>query len=584
MKKILLILLSCVTLLSIGLIGNYYLNNAKGELSYPSFLEAVNDGQVETVILSENSSDFKATLINDSTSYTVPNPKTENFTEYLLLHNITVKNGSDTTLGTVFKLLLVGGIAAAIFFYTRNGGSNNNLIKNVNKKNWKNLFSKNNSKTNIPTDTVKLDNVAGNAEAKSMVEDIITFIKDPDKYAAVGARMPKGLLLYGPPGTGKTLMAKAIAGEAGVPFYAMSGSDFVQMYVGVGASRIRNLFNKAKKNEKAVIFIDEIDAIGKKRARNVSASNDERDQTLNALLTEMSGFHDNQGIIVIGATNRLDTLDEALLRPGRFDRHIEIGLPDINARKHILSLYANKKPLADDVDLKELAKSTVYFSGAMLENLINEAAINAANQLEPVIRREHIDKAFYTVIAGAPKTDRSYITELDRRITAYHEAGHALATTLLLPEHFISRVTIIPSVKGAGGFNLSIPKDTMFQTRRQLMANIKVLLAGRAAEELIFGAEDITTGASNDILKASRMLADYLDKYGMDSDLGLFSVEALEEGHDSRLISKCRTLMNTSYEETRKLLEENLSLLEKITSELLEKESLSGSDLERICA
>lgn len=584
MKKILLILLSCVTLLSIGLIGNYYLNNAKGELSYPSFLEAVNDGQVETVILSENSSDFKATLINDSTSYTVPNPKTENFTEYLLLHNITVKNGSDTTLGTVFKLLLVGGIAAAIFFYTRNGGSNNNLIKNVNKKNWKNLFSKNNSKTNIPTDTVKLDNVAGNAEAKSMVEDIITFIKDPDKYAAVGARMPKGLLLYGPPGTGKTLMAKAIAGEAGVPFYAMSGSDFVQMYVGVGASRIRNLFNKAKKNEKAVIFIDEIDAIGKKRARNVSASNDERDQTLNALLTEMSGFHDNQGIIVIGATNRLDTLDEALLRPGRFDRHIEIGLPDINARKHILSLYANKKPLADDVDLKELAKSTVYFSGAMLENLINEAAINAANQLEPVIRREHIDKAFYTVIAGAPKTDRSYITELDRRITAYHEAGHALATTLLLPEHFISRVTIIPSVKGAGGFNLSIPKDTMFQTRRQLMANIKVLLAGRAAEELIFGAEDITTGASNDILKASRMLADYLDKYGMDSDLGLFSVEALEEGHDSRLINKCRTLMNTSYEETRKLLEENLSLLEKITSELLEKESLSGSDLERICA
>ena len=485
---------------------------------------------------------------------------------------------------TLLKILLIGGIAVLIILFGRSGGNAGNLIKNANKKNLKSLFNSKKSNQLQEASVITLAQVAGNVEAKSMVGDIITFIKEPEKYSAVGARMPKGLLLYGPPGTGKTLMAKAIAGEAGVPFYAMSGSDFVQMYVGVGASRIRNLFNKAKKSERAVIFIDEIDAIGKRRARNASASNDERDQTLNALLTEMSGFHDNQGIIVIGATNRLDTLDEALLRPGRFDRHIEIGLPDVNARQHILSLYAKKKPLSDDVNLEAVAKSTVCFSGAMLENLMNEAAIMAANSMDNVIRNEHIDKAFYTVIAGAPKTDRSYITDQERKITAYHEAGHALATTLLLPDHYISKVTIIPSVRGAGGFNLSIPKDTMFQSQRQLKSSIQVLLAGRVAEELIFGSDEITTGASNDIQKASKMIVDYLDKYGMDSEMGLFSVEALEEGHDSKLLEKCRTVMNQSYDEIRSLMKDNLPLLEKITQALLEKESINGSDIDRICA
>jgi cell division protease FtsH len=572
MKKIILIVLSCLILLSIGLTANHYLNKKEIELSYPSFLEAVEQKQVEEVVFQKDGNNFEVKLNNKDNLYTVPNPKTENFTEYLLLNGVAVEYGKEDSVATVLKVLLIGIIFGGIFLFIRNGGNTNNLVRDANKK----------KKT--ASTPITLSQVAGNTEAKSMVEDIIAFIKDPEKYSSVGARMPKGLLLYGPPGTGKTLMAKAIAGEANVPFYAMSGSDFVQMYVGVGASRIRNLFNKAKKSEKAVIFIDEIDAIGKKRARNASASNDERDQTLNALLTEMSGFHDNQGIIVIGATNRLDTLDEALLRPGRFDRHIEIGLPDVNARKHILSLYAKKKPMSDDVDLEDLAKSTVYFSGAMLENLLNEAAINAANDKEPVIRKDHIEKAFYTVIAGAPKTDRSYITDRDRKITAYHEAGHALATTLLLPEHFISKVTIIPSVRGAGGFNLSIPKDTMFQTQRQIKANIQVLLAGRAAEELIFGSEEITTGASNDIQKASQMIVDYLNKFGMDSEMGLFSTEVLDESHDSQLVAKCRTLMNGLYEDTRKLVETNLSLLENITQELLENESLTGQDIERICA
>ncbi len=570
MKKYILILLSCILFLGGGMIGNHYLKKEKIELSYPSFLEAVEQKQVEEVVLEDNKNTFQAILKeNPDLSYTVPNPHTENFTEFLLIHGIIVSYGQNNVINTIVKIVFVGAIIGAVVWYIRRGNTASNLIKNSNKK-------------EKAENAITLSEVAGNAEAKSMVQDVIEFIKHPEKYSAIGARMPRGLLFYGPPGTGKTLMAKAIAGEAKVPFYAMSGSDFVQMYVGVGASRVRSLFQKAKKNEKAVIFIDEIDAIGKKRARSVSASNDERDQTLNALLTEMSGFHDNSGIIVIGATNRLDTLDEALLRPGRFDRQIEIGLPDIHARKHILSLYAGKKPFSDDVSLEELARQTVCFSGAMLENLINEAAIIAANDKKSVIHRDHIDKAFYTVIAGAPKMDRSYITERDRKITAYHEAGHALVTSLLLPEHYISKVTIIPSVRGAGGFNLSIPKDTMFQSRTQLLAGIQVLLAGRVSEELIFGSDEITTGASNDIQKASSFIVDYINKFGMDPDMGLFNIEVLEEGHDNMLIDRCRTLMNELYEDTKKLLKSNLEALEDITAELLAKESLSGEDIARI--
>lgn len=572
MKKIILIFLSCAVLIIGGLLGNAYLKKETVELSYPAFLEAIDERQVVKVVLQENKNTIQVTLKESpEVVHLVPNPHTEDFTEFLLLNGITVDYGQDSGIVTFGKLVLVIVIVGGMVWFIRKGNSSSNLIINANKKKKK-------------EDLITLSRVAGNAEAKSMVLDVIEFIKNPEKYSSVGARMPRGLLFYGPPGTGKTLMAKAIAGEANVPFYAMSGSDFVQMYVGVGASRVRSLFQKAKKNERAVIFIDEIDAIGKKRARSVSASNDERDQTLNALLTEMSGFHDNSGIIVIGATNRLDTLDEALLRPGRFDRQIEIGLPDINARKHILSLYASKKPLSDDVDLDALAKSTVYFSGAMLENLLNEAAIITANEKQSIIRKEHIDKAFYTVIAGAPKMDRSYITNKDRKITAYHEAGHALATTLLLPDHYISKVTIIPSVRGAGGFNLSIPKDTMFQSRTQLLANIQVLLAGRIAEELIFGPEEITTGASNDIQKASSYIVDYINKFGMDPDMGLFNIEVLEEGLDTKLIERCRSLMNELYTRTKALLKSNLQSLENITSELLERESLTGEDIECICS
>jgi cell division protease FtsH len=572
MNKKYWIILSTIFIIIIGFVGFHFLGKQTSEMSYPSFLTAVDNNQVEKVIMNKDGNTFNVQLQNEPDKlFRVPNPKTEDFTEFLLINNITISYGQDPFIATFLRILLVVTIVGGILLYTRKGGNSNVSISDSNK-----------SKKTSPS--ITLDQVAGNVEAKLMVDDIIQFIKEPEKYAAVGARMPKGLLLYGPPGTGKTLMAKAIAGEANVPFYAMSGSDFVQMYVGVGASRIRNLFQKAKKSEKAVIFIDEIDAIGKKRARNVSASNDERDQTLNALLTEMSGFHENAGIVVIGATNRLDTLDEALLRPGRFDRQIEIGLPDVNSRKKILSLYVNKKPVADDVDLDALAKSTVYFSGAMLENLINEAAINAANDKKSVIENSHIEKAFYTVIAGAPKLDRSFITDRDRKITAYHEAGHALATKLLQPENYISKVTIIPSVRGAGGFNLSITKDMMYQTQRQIKANIQMLLAGRVAEELIFGSDEITTGASNDIQKASSLIVDYINKFGMNKDMGLFSTTVLDVGHDNELIQKCREEMNQLYDETKQLIQTNIDLLESITKELLEKESINGEDIDRICA
>lgn len=570
-KKYSIILISIFLIGFSIFLGNYYQKKDNIQLSYPNFLEAVNQHDVNTVTFSQNNNTFKATLSSaPDVIYQVPNPHTQDFVEFLLLKDVTVNysNAGLLSANFLFILIVIAGIATIIYFNYRKKG---HLIKNANKKSLQHA-------------SINLSHVAGNVEAKSMLEDVISFIKEPDKYSLVGARMPKGVLLYGPPGTGKTLLAKAIAGEANVPFYAMSGSDFVQMYVGVGASRIRSLFQKAKKSEKAVIFIDEIDAIGKKRSRGASSSNDERDQTLNALLTEMSGFHENSGIVVIGATNRLDTLDEALLRPGRFDRQIEIGLPDVNARKKILHLHAAKKPLAKDVDLNALAKSSVYFSGAMLENLLNEAAIFAANEKQPEIMTEHIDKAFYTVLAGAPKVDRSYINEKDVKITAYHEAGHALATKLLLPENYISKVTIIPSVTGAGGFNLTIPKDTLYQSQRQIKATIQTLLAGRIAEELIFGIDQVTTGASNDIQKASSIILDYVNKFGMDEELGLFSLACLEYESDNKIIEKCRTLMNMLYEETKALLSTNLELLEQITHELIEKESLNAQDIDRICA
>jgi cell division protease FtsH len=437
----------------------------------------------------------------------------------------------------------------------------------------------------VSGNTLNFSKVAGNEEAKESVKDIIDFLKTPEKYSKYGARMPKGIILYGEPGTGKTLLAKAVAGEANVPFYALSGSDFVQVYVGVGANRIRSLFKKAKAHGKAVIFIDEIDAIGKARDNSKAGGSDERDQTLNALLTEMSGFNDNEGIVVMAATNRLDMLDQALLRPGRFDRHIEITLPDVQAREKILDLHFKNKPLSQAASIKDLATKTTFFSGAKLENLANEAAILACKEDNGYISSVHLDKAFDIVVAGHEKLNRDGIKEKDRKITAYHEAGHALVSMLMLPQDKVAKVTIIPSTKGAGGYTLSIPEDNMYQTRQYLKNRIMVLLGGRAAEEIIFGKEAITTGAYSDLQHSTRLITKMITEYGMGETLGLLNLEQLStlNNIDSNIImNECKDAINYLYTETKDLLINKSELLEKITYKLLEKETLSAEDLEEL--
>ena len=535
-------------------------------MSYNDFLASVENGTVKEVAYNYEDDYLSVKLKTDQNTFQVPNPKSETFQEFLLKHDVDIiSKNSTSNRNTAITFMAIALISGGVILYKKKKSSR--LIYDARK--------------HLMT-TLTLDDVAGNEEAKAMVNDIITFIQNPDKYAEIGAKMPRGILFYGPPGTGKTLMAKAIAGEAKVPFYAMSGSDFIQTYVGVGASRVRDLFKKAKKSEKAVIFIDEIDTIGKSRGKTPSSSNDERDQTLNALLTEMSGFHDRDGIVIIAATNRVDTLDEALTRPGRFDRQIEIGLPDRNARKRILSLHGKTKAMSDEIDLDSLATSTVSFSGAMLENLLNEAAILAANENTPYIEPSHIDRAFYTVIAGAQISDQSYITKEDREITAFHEAGHALMTKRLLPENYISKVTIIPSIRGAGGFSLSIPKDTMYLTKTQLQANIKILFAGRIAEELTFGKDHITTGASNDIQKASQMLVDYMSKYGMDDSLGIFHLNTLDHIKDPEFIQCCRQKSLELYQECKQEMITYYNDLDLIAQSLLAKETLNGEDIDRL--
>lgn len=539
----------------------------KSDMAYTDFLFYVGAEEIEHVTLIENSHYFYASLKGSTeVEYKVINPKTDNFTEFLLLHNITVTYDSGAFLPFYLQMILVG----ALFVF---------LICLGLEQRKKALIKDAMAEKQI---LYTLSDIAGHTEAKYMVQDVIRFIKHPEAYAKVGARMPRGILFYGPPGTGKTLMAKAIAGEAQVPFYAMSGSDFVQTYVGVGASRVRDLFRKAKKSKKAVIFIDEIDAIGKTRGNGLSASNDERDQTLNALLTEMSGFHERDGIVVIAATNRVDTLDEALLRPGRFDRQIEITLPDLSARREILKLHLKNKPVSDDLKMEDLAKSTVYFSGAMLENLINEAAILTANKGGLAIDQDSIEKSFYTVIAGAPKNDRSALTKNDLEVTAYHEAGHALMTKLLLKESTVSSVTIIPSTKGAGGFSLSIPKESSYLSKDEIGANIMVLLAGRAAEEIRFGKNLVTTGAGNDLEKASSLMLDYIYQYGMDEDFGIFQLPKQNIVSQASYIERAREKMNLFYAEAIKELKANDTILKSIADELLEKETLHDADLVRL--
>ncbi len=571
MKK--LLIFGMVIIATVGFI--YMDMSHKTEyVSYNQFLQNIEEAKVESVEIS-NGEKLNFSLKNDKVGYYTDNPRKIDLKESLLLKDIKVsENSEQDALNILISFMFLSILAYVVIKKT-----NHNY--NGKKQDVSNTIQK-----EVVVDKAKkfdFGNVAGNEEAKEGMQDIVDFLKNPDKYTYYGARMPKGVIFYGPPGTGKTLMAKALAGEANVPFFSASGSDFVEMFVGVGAKRVRELFGKAKQIGKAVIFIDEIDAIAKKRTSGGTSGNDERDQTLNALLTEMSGFHDKDGIIVIAATNRLDVLDEALLRPGRFDRQVEIRLPDKNARLKILQMHAQNKPIAESVNLEDVAGETVYFSGAGLENLLNEAAITAAKAGNKFIEKMDIDKAFYTIIAGAEKKDRSGIRNIDRQVTAFHEAGHALVTKIMMPENKVSKVTIIPSTKGAGGFSMNIGEDKSFYTKKDIENQIKVLLAGRCAEEIIFGKENITTGASNDIQKATSMILDYIKKFGMSEKFGLLNLDMIgDDSVNKEIVQESKSFVEKFYKETKELLIEKKYLLSNIAETLLVKETIHHQELEKL--
>ena len=434
------------------------------------------------------------------TSYTVENPPTESWLVSMLPYLI--------MFATVFIFFIIMSNQTV----SNSGGGGSARMMNFGKSRAKLM-------TDDPAKRITFAKVAGLREEKEELEEIVDFLRAPGKYTKLGARIPKGVLLVGPPGTGKTLLAKAIAGEAGVPFFSISGSDFVEMFVGVGASRVRDLFEEAKKNAPCIVFIDEIDAVARRRGTGMGGGHDEREQTLNQMLVEMDGFGVNEGIIVMAATNRVDILDPAIMRPGRFDRKVHVGRPDVGGREEILAVHAKNKPLGDDVDLKQIAQTTAGFTGADLENLLNEAAIVAAKDDRAFIVQEDIKKSFVKVGIGAEKKSR-IISDKEKRITAFHEAGHAILFHVLPDVGPVYSVSIIPTGAGAAGYTMPLPeRDDMFHTRGKMIQDIIVSLGGRVAEELVF--DDITTGASQDIKQATRLAKAMVTKYGMSDNIGL---------------------------------------------------------------
>ena len=447
-----------------------------------------------------------------------------------------------------------------------------------------------------PAKRVKFSDVAGLQEEKEELEEIVDFLRAPKKYTQLGARIPKGVLLVGPPGTGKTLLAKAIAGEAGVPFFSISGSDFVEMFVGVGASRVRDLFEEAKKNAPCIIFIDEIDAVARRRGTGMGGGHDEREQTLNQMLVEMDGFGVNEGIIVMAATNRVDILDPAIMRPGRFDRKVVVGRPDVRGREEILSVHAKNKPLGDDVDLKQIAQTTAGFTGADLENLLNEAAIVAAKDNRAYIRQDDIKKSFVKVGIGAEKKSRM-ISDKEKRITAFHESGHAILFHLLPDVGPVYSVSIIPTGSGAAGYTMPLPeKDEMFNTKGKMLQDIVVSLGGRVAEELVF--DDITTGASQDIKQATQMAKAMVTKYGMSDNIGLICYDndddevfigrdlaharGYSEGVASAIDQEIKRIIDECYAKAKQMITDNRDVLDACANLLLEKEKISQQEFEAL--
>ena len=443
---------------------------------------------------------------------------------------------------------------------------------------------------------VNFSNVAGLKEEKEELEEVVDFLKNPQKYTSVGARIPKGLLLVGSPGTGKTLLAKAVAGEAGVPFFSISGSDFVEMFVGVGASRVRDLFEEAKKNSPCIVFIDEIDAVARRRGTGMGGGHDEREQTLNQLLVEMDGFGVNEGIIVMAATNRVDILDPAILRPGRFDRKVAVGRPDVKGREEILKVHSKEKPLSEDVDLHRVAQTTAGFTGADLENLMNEAAILSARENRRFIRQNDIDRAFVKVGIGAEKRSK-VISEKDKKITAYHEAGHAILFHVLPDVGPVHTVSIIPTGIGAAGYTMPLPeKDEMFNTRGRMLQSIMVDLGGRIAEELIF--DDITTGASQDIKQATQLARAMVTQYGMSDKVGM--IQYGDDGSEvfigrdlahtksygnevaDTIDSEVKRIIDECYQKAKKIIGEHLAVLHACADLLIEKEKIGQEEFEAL--
>ena len=569
------------------------------EMTYTSFVSAVQEKNVSDVYINQNSAvptgtvsvtlkdDGNTRKVNVSDVEQVEKLLTENQVEYRLSD---VPKDSMLTTVVVPMLITLGGVFLIFFLMSRQNGGGNSKAMNFGKSRAK-MSTKNEIK-------VTFRDVAGLREEKEELEEIVDFLKDPKKYIQVGARIPKGVLLEGPPGTGKTLLAKAVAGEAGVPFFSISGSDFVEMFVGVGASRVRDLFQDAKKNAPCIIFIDEIDAVARRRGSGLGGGHDEREQTLNQLLVEMDGFGVNEGIIVMAATNRKDILDPAILRPGRFDRDVLVGRPDVGGREEILKVHARNKPLGDDVDLKQIAQTTAGFSGADLENLLNEAAILAAKENRVYIQQSDIRHAFVKVGIGPEKKSR-IVSEKERRITAYHEAGHAILFHLLPDVGPVYSVSIIPT-GGAGGYTMPLPeKDDMFNTKGHMLQEITVSLCGRVAEEEIF--DDITTGASQDIKQATAIAKSMITKFGMSERLGLINYDndsdevfiGRDFGHTSRgygekvagtIDEEVKRIIDECYLKARTLIQEYHPVLEKCAQLLLEKEKITRSEFEALFA
>ena len=563
--------------------------------------EAIENGQVNGITIDQNvqvpTGKARVNLKNDQTVYTLYVSDVNEFQDYLKENNIPYMLNDipqDQWFLELLPMLLIVAVVFILFMILMNGQmAANSGGTNAKMMNFGKSRARMTTQENID---VRFDNVAGLQEEKEELEEIVDFLKAPGKYTRVGARIPKGLLLVGPPGTGKTLLAKAVAGEAGVPFFSISGSDFVEMFVGVGASRVRDLFAEAKKNAPCIVFIDEIDAVARRRGTGMGGGHDEREQTLNQMLVEMDGFGVNEGIIVMAATNRVDILDPAIMRPGRFDRKVFVGRPDVKGREEILGVHAKNKPLADDVDLKVVAQTTAGFTGADLENLLNEAAIMAAKNDRPYVKMSDIKQSFVKVGIGTEKKSR-VILDHEKKITAYHEAGHAILFHVLPDVGPVYSVSIIPTGPGAAGYTMPLPeRDEMFNTKGKMEQDIIVSLGGRVAEELIF--DDVTTGASSDIKKATQAARDMVVKYGFSDSIGPICYDDDEDevfvGRDfgrvrgygddkaAEIDREIKRIVDECYDRARTIIREHEDVLHACAKLLLEKEKIGRQEFEAL--